>query len=96
METCFNYTGDEMYVSSDERKIINKILKIYKENQKDMTILAYPEENDGCIYVKMPASWLRIKPPTKYSEERKLAMVERGRILAGMRNEKGLKTTDLC
>lgn len=85
METCFNYTDKEMFVSSDERKIINKIHWIAKEYADEITIIKEPEDNDGCIYAKMPASWLKIKPPVKHSAEYMEQLRERGRQLAETR-----------
>lgn len=88
METCFNYTGKEMFVSSDERKIINRVLKIKQDFPESVSILSYPKDNDGCIYAKMPASWLWIKPPRKYSKDKLDALKERGKKLASIRTEK--------
>ena len=66
METCFNYTQvGECYVSSDERKWINRILKLAEEHPDDVQILASPEKNDGCIYAVVPTKWIKVTPPHK-------------------------------
>lgn len=64
METCLNYTDTmEMFFSSTERRWINKIRKLHGEHPDEVTIIAQPETNDGCIYAKLPAEYLKISPP---------------------------------
>lgn len=62
METCFNYTDKTAYVSSDEKKWINKVRKLAEQRPDEVEIICQPEENDGCIYAKLPAQWLKINP----------------------------------
>lgn len=70
METCFNYTDPQTaFFSSDERKWINKIHRIALERPDEVRIIREPETNDGCIYVSLPASWLKIAPKRILSEE---------------------------
>lgn len=91
METCFNYTGETAYFSSDERKWYTKIRKLAAEHPDEVTILEQPETNDGCIYAKLPASWLKIVPPRQYSEEvlEKYRQGAKERLLnQGVRGEK--------
>ena len=69
METCFNYCSREAgFFSSDERAWINKIHKLKEKYPDLVTILAEPENNDGCIYVKMPVKFLRIQGPANRAE----------------------------
>lgn len=71
METCFNYCyerGDNDNIgwfSSDEQKWINRIRKLKEQYPDDVIIRVEPETNDGCIYCKVPQSWLKISPPRK-------------------------------
>lgn len=83
METSATYTSAEMFVSSDERKFIRKIQQLAVNHPDDVTIIAQPETNDGCIYAKMPASWFKIKPPVKrnLSDEQRELLAERARNL---------------
>ena len=83
METSATYTSGEMYVSSDERKIIRKIQQFAVEHPDEVTIIAQPEENDGCIYAKMPASYFKLKPPTtrNLSDEQRKMLAERARTM---------------
>lgn len=74
METCFNYCDDKQaFFSSDERKWITRIRKLQAQNPDEVIILRQPETNDGCIYAKLPASYLKIQPKKKMvmTEERK-------------------------
>jgi len=85
LETCFNYVEkDNGFFSSDELRWINKIHKLKEQYPDDVKILAEPDVNDGCIYCKLPTSWLKIQPKRKVelSEERKDVLRER---LARMR-----------
>jgi len=80
METCFNYCDSKRaFFSSDERKWINKIHKLIEEHPEDIRVIRRPEENDGCIYVELPSSWLKVSPPRKLdlSEEDRAALRER-------------------
>lgn len=83
METSATYTSEEMYVSSDERKIIRKIQQIAEEHPDEVTIIAQPEDNDGCIYARMPASYFKLKPPTKrnITDEQREMLAERARTM---------------
>ena len=78
METCFNYCDkDVAFFSSDERKWINKIHKLKQQRPDEVTILREPENNDGCIYCRLPAYYLRLQPKREYTEEERAAMSQR-------------------
>lgn len=77
METCFNYCGDQAFFSSDERKWINKIHKLKEQHPNEITIIREPEDNDGCIYCKLPPYTLKIQFKREYSEEQKKIMSDR-------------------
>jgi len=66
METACGYLDDKvMWISTDEKRMINRLLKIADEHKGEVQILATPEENDGCLYLKCPAEWLKITPPRR-------------------------------
>lgn len=79
METCISYVDDRAYVSTDERKLVNRLNRLGEEHPEDVHVLAAPEINYGCLYVSIPANWVRIAPPRKveYSDEQRAAMAER-------------------
>jgi len=78
METCFNYCDkDVAFFSSDERRWITKIRKLKEKHPDEITILAEPETNDGCIYCKLPTSWLKVAPKKRVSEEVRRLSAER-------------------
>lgn len=84
METCFNYCDPKRaFFSSDERKWINRIKKLIEEHPNEIRVIALPENNDGCIYVELPASWLKVQPKIvrEFSEEQKDALRERMKLL---------------
>lgn len=90
METCFNYTDKTVaYFSSDELKWINKIRRLKEAYPEQVTVLKEPEDNDGCIYVKMPSDWFKFGPKRKttdWTEERRKAAAER---MNSIRQKKG-------
>ncbi len=71
--------GGQMYISSSEAQVIAHILKIAEEHPDDVHILKRPEENDGCVYARMPFGFLKIKPPKhmNLSEEERRIRSER-------------------
>ena len=75
METCCEYTDSVMWVSTDERRM----MKLIAEHPDETEIIKRPEENDGCLYCKVPSTWLKIAPPVKreMSDEQKAAASQR-------------------
>ena len=60
METCCEYTDSVMWVSTDERRMITRMMKLIAEHPDETEIIKRPEENDGCLYCKVPSTWLKI------------------------------------
>lgn len=77
METSITYSSDTAFFSSDERKWINKIRKLKEQRPDEVTILAEPETNDGCIYAKVPAHYLKLQPKVILSDEEKEIRADR-------------------
>lgn len=78
METCCEYTDSVMWVSTDERRMITRMMKLIAEHPDETEIIKRPEENDGCLYCKVPATWLKIAPPVKREmSEKQRAAAER-------------------
>lgn len=64
METCINYCEPGFaYMSSDERRWINRIRQLNEKHPDECIILRQPETNEGCIYAKFPIKWVRVSPP---------------------------------
>lgn len=79
METSFSYTDkDTAYFSSDERKWITRIRRLQSKYPDKVEILKQPEQNDGCIYCKLPVEALKINLRDKQalSEEQIRARTE--------------------
>ena len=79
METCCEYTDSVTWVSTDERRMITRMMKLIAEHPDETEIIKRPEENDGCLYCKVPSTWLKIAPPVKreMSDEQKAAASQR-------------------
>ena len=79
METFCEYTDSVMWVSTDERRMITRMMKLIAEHPDETEIIKRPEENDGCLYCKVPSTWLKIAPPVKreMSDEQKAAASQR-------------------
>ena len=84
METCINYTDGTAFMSSDERKWINRLRRLAEQCPDEVVILRQPEDNDGCIYARLPASFVKIQPKKhrELSDEERVILVERMRYLA--------------
>lgn len=68
METCYEYYTDEKWacVSSDEKKVVNRIMKLHEEHPDMVVISSYPGSNQGAIVAKIPRSWVKLpSPPAK-------------------------------
>lgn len=91
METSCNYTDKTMYFSSDERRMINKILRLADSHPEEVTILKRPEENDGCIYATLPSEYLKISPPKHIhlTDEQREARSERLKLARNSTREIG-------
>lgn len=79
METCCEYTDSVMWVSTDERRMITRMMKLIAEHPDETEIIKRPEENDACLYCKVPSTWLKIAPLVKreMSDEQKAAASQR-------------------
>ena len=79
METCCEYTDSVMWVATDDRRMITRMMKLIAEHPDETEIIKRPEENDGCLYCKVPSTWLKIAPPVKreMSDEQKAAASQR-------------------
>ena len=80
METCMNYCSEEVaFISSDERRWINRVRRLQNEYPEFVEIIKQPEKNDGCIYAKIPIKWIRVQPPkkTNFTAEQKQEMAKR-------------------
>lgn len=82
IETSCSYTDETMWVSTDEKWLINRIRRLAEKNPGQVTVIKEPEENDGCLYCKLPAKWLQIRPPQK----RELTDEQRAAMAARLRN----------
>ena len=88
METACGYLDDKvMWISTDEKRMINRLIKLAASRPDESCIVRRPEENGGCLYMKCPANWLKIKPPVRrnMSDEQRIELSER---MKSMRNSK--------
>lgn len=80
METSASYTDKTaLWFSSDERRWINRIRMLNKKYPDQVIIVKEPEENDGCIYAKLPVDWMKINPKraSNVSEEQRFMLIQR-------------------
>ena len=63
--------------------------KLAAEHPEEVRMIEQPEENDGCIYVELPSSWLKIQPKRKIelTDEDRKALRERAEIARKARNK---------
>ncbi len=79
METSCSYIGKDAFFSSDERKWHSRILKLAEDHPDDVKIIRRPEDNDGCIYARLPADWFKIQPKRtrELTDEQRAALISR-------------------
>lgn len=98
METCINYCEPGFaYISSDERRWINRMNKLADEYPDDCTIIKRPEDNGGFIYCRFPQKWARVNPPKRVAmtdeEKARRAVILLQSRRSGTNNHRG-ETTD--
>lgn len=90
METACEYLDDKvMRISTDERRMITRLMKLAEQYPDEVEIIELPETNDGCLYLKCPADWLLIRHPKKmnYTEEQRAAMADRLNKIRSTKND---------
>ena len=88
METACGYLDDKvMWVSSDERRMVNHMLRLAEQYPDQVKILRHPEKNDGCIYAECPGNWLKITP------KRRVELSDKERAVRSERLKKARETT---
>ena len=78
MDTAINCSGKIAYVSSEEKKFIKRILALKEEYPDKVEVIKRPEENDGCIYARMPSEFVQLKTKVKQNltdEQRKMKSI---------------------
>lgn len=97
MDTGISFTdGDYAYASSDDPGIKAAWLKMMQQWPDEVRILKRPEENDGCLYIRLPLKMARhavkrliLTKREPMSEERKAAAAERMRAIQAAKKEGG-------
>lgn len=88
-ETAVGYLNVDDYAtfSSDEKKWVNKIIRLHALHPSKVQILHWPDENHGTIVAHVPKHWLKISPPRQMSDEQKAAAAERLKAAKEKNNE---------
>ena len=96
IETTCGYTDETMWLSTDEKWLITRIHKLAEKNPGAVTVIREPEENDGCLYCKLPSNWLQIRAPIKreYSSEERAAAAERMKNIVSQTRKKKNKSEE--
>ena len=90
--------GEEYFsVSTDDRGFASRIRKLAKENPGKVIVKKEAEENDGCLYVWLPKSWVRLSPPVKRNisdeeRERRRQIMKNRNASSDDRNGYGMKS----
>ena len=97
MDTGCGYNDSKvMFFSSDEKKWINRIHKLAAEYPEEVFIECEPEENNGCIYARLPAEYLKIAPKRRceMSDEQRAVLSERLRLMRKTKGNMGEENKD--
>jgi hypothetical protein len=80
-ETSYNQTADSKTaeLSTNERKWVNKLLRLAEQHPDQVRIIEHPDNNYGVLLAEFPKSWFKISPPKKcnMTDEQKAALAER-------------------
>ena len=71
METCYEYYTDEKWacISSDEKKVINRIMELHEAHPDEVVISNRPESNQGVMVAKIPRTFSRVLTNRRRSGE---------------------------
>lgn len=88
-ETAVGYLNVDDYAtfSSNEKKWVNKIIRLYTLHPSKVQIIHWPDENQGTIVARVPKHWLKVSPPRQMSDEQKAAAAERLRAMRESQEE---------
>lgn len=78
-ETSYEYFTDDKFavISTNEKRIVNQVLRLAEERPGDVVIQFPPERNGGVLVAKVPRSWIRKpSPPRVVSDEQRARMSE--------------------
>lgn len=87
-ENAIEYLAREHFatVTFTDRKMINRIKKIYAERQDDFKYLV--ENNDGSICAKIPKKWVKINPgskPDPNKPKKQMTEEQKSKLLEGLK-----------
>ena len=73
LDTGINTIDDDsLYgISTNEKKLVNRIKKLKELHQNEVQITVNPEDNEGIIVARFPKDWLKINPPREVSEKQR-------------------------
>lgn len=71
---CFYDDEPMAYFSSNEQRLITRIMKLEQQSPGSIRIIKTPEKNGGILYCEIPKEWMLLRIPKKFNlsdEERK-------------------------
>ena len=79
METCYEYYTDEKWacISSDEKKVINRIMELHEAHPDEVVISNRPESNQGVMVAKIPRAYPILPCPSLFSLPAQKARLDR-------------------
>lgn len=86
-ETAYEYFTDETSatVSSNEKRVINRLARLAENHPDEVAIIFPPERNGGVMVARIPRRWVKLpSPPPKgrqMSDEQRDAARERLKAL---------------
>ena len=93
IEAAINYTNVDncAYFSSNEKRWINRIMRLKHDHPDEVDIQQVPDNNGGYIMAGVPKEWFKLTPPKKvfYSTTMRKQIGER---LKASRNTNTLPT----
>ena len=87
-ENCIEWLSGERTttITFTERKMINRIKKIYEDRKDEFKYLV--ENDDGSICAKLPKKWVKINPgskPDPNKPKKQMSEEQKARLIEGLR-----------
>ena len=84
-------------VTFTDRKMINRIKKIYEERKNEFKY--FVENEDGSICAKLPKKWIKINPgskPDPNKPKKQMSEEQKAKLLAGLQKYREQNKKQIC
>lgn len=90
IETAINWTDETAHMSSNDRKVIKRMLQLYETHPDEIRILQSPEVNGGYLLADIPARCVKLAFPRKrtLTDNQRIACAERLKVARSRKQDR--------